>query len=72
MFEQVPNDIHATEVIEAAIYDRTQVGDAVGLQMWLLQTRVDRMIKGSINTYTMKILVYQGCRFGGHCTVIDA
>jgi hypothetical protein len=45
MFEQVPADLDASEIIEATIYDRTQVSDARGLQGELLNARVDRVIK---------------------------
>jgi hypothetical protein len=67
MFEQVPADIDASEIIEATIHDRTEVSDAHGLQGELLNARVDRSIKGSIKTDTVKILLHQGgCpRVGG-------
>jgi hypothetical protein len=67
LFEQVPTDIrfYSSEIIEATVYDRTQVGDAVGRQMWLLTARVDRVIKGSINTKTVKILLHLGCTLVG-------
>ncbi|MCA1394002.1 hypothetical protein I6F20_33865 [Bradyrhizobium sp. IC3123] len=61
MFEQVPTDIDASEIIEATIHDRTQVSDARGLQGELLSARVDRVIKGSIKTDTVKILLHRGC-----------
>ena len=71
MFERAPTDLYASEIIEATIDGRTQVGDAVGRQMWLLNARVDRVIKGSINTNTVKILLYQGCtHFGGHGIIL--
>jgi hypothetical protein len=60
IFEHVPTDIDAPVVIEATIYDETQVGDAVGNQMKLMTARVDRVIKGSIETKTLKIFVYIG------------
>jgi hypothetical protein len=60
LFEHVPTDIDAPVVIEATIYDETQVGDAAGHQMMLMNTRVDRVIKGSIDTKTLKIFVYIG------------
>jgi hypothetical protein len=67
VFEQVPADIDASEIIEATIQDRTQVSDAQGLQGELANARVDRLIKGSITTDTVKILLHQGgCpRVGG-------
>ena len=61
MFEQVPADNNASEIIEATIHDRTQVSDARGLQGELLSASVDRVIKGSIKTETVKILLYRGC-----------
>jgi hypothetical protein len=72
MFEQVPADIDASEIIEATIHDRTQVSDARGLQGELLSARVDRVIKGSIKTDTVKILLYQGCprAAGGHGIIL--
>jgi hypothetical protein len=47
LFEHVPTDIDAPVVIEATIYDITQVGDADGNQMKLMNARVDRVITGS-------------------------
>lgn len=73
MFEQVPTDIryYSSEIIEATVYDRTQVGDQAGLQMWLLKARVNRVIKGSVNTNTVNILLYKGCtHFGGHGIIV--
>jgi hypothetical protein len=60
LFEHVPTDIDAPVVIEATIYDETQVGDAAGNQMVLMNARVDRVIKGSIDVKTLKIFVYIG------------
>jgi hypothetical protein len=60
IFEHVPTDIDAPVVIEATIYDETQVGDAVGNQTKLMTARVDRVIKGSIDAKTLKIFVYIG------------
>lgn len=60
IFEHVPTDIDAPFVIEATIYDETQVGDAAGNQMVLMNARVDRVIKGSIDAKTLKIFVYVG------------
>lgn len=61
MFEQLPADIEASEIIEATIQDRAQVSDAGGLQGGLLSARVNRVIKGSIKTDTVKIFLHQGC-----------
>ena len=47
LFEHIPTDIDAPVIIEATIYDITQVGDARGNQMKLMNARVDRVIKGS-------------------------
>lgn len=60
LFEHVPTDIDAPVVIEATIYDETQVGDAIGNQMKLMTARIDRVIKGSIDAKTLKIFVYIG------------
>lgn len=60
LFEHAPANIDAPVVIEATIYDETQVGDAVGNQMMLMNARVDRVIKGSIDAKTLKIFVYIG------------
>jgi hypothetical protein len=66
LFEQVPSDIDAPIVIEAIIYEKTQVGDAVGNQIMLMTARVDRVIKGSIDTKTLKIFVgVGGCTRAG-------
>ena len=60
IFEHVPTDIEAPVVIEATIYDKTQVGDAAGRQMVLMNARVGRVIKGSIDAKILKIFVYIG------------
>ncbi|MBH5386438.1 hypothetical protein [Bradyrhizobium diversitatis] len=72
MFEQVPADIDASEIIEATIHDRTQISDARGLQGELLNARVDRVIKGSIKTDAVKILLYKGCprAYGGYGIIL--
>jgi hypothetical protein len=59
-FENVPTDIDAPVIIEATIYDRSQVGDVAGNQMIVMNARVDRVIKGSIDAKTLKIFVYLG------------
>jgi hypothetical protein len=65
-FEHVPTDINAPIIIEATIDDETQVGDAVGNQIMLMNARVDRVIRGSIDTETLKIFTYiGGCIHGG-------
>ena len=60
IFEHVPTDIDAPVVIEATIYDETQMGDARGNQMIVMNARVDRMIKGSIDAKYLRIFVYMG------------
>jgi hypothetical protein len=73
MFEQVPIDIDAPEIVETTIYDRAQTSDARGQQGQLLTARVDRVIKGSIKTDTVKIFLYQGgCprAGGGHGIIL--
>lgn len=60
LFEHVPTDIDAPVVIEATIYDITQVGDARGNQMKLMNARVDRVIRGSIDAKYLRIFVYIG------------
>src|SRR3954466_680095 len=72
MFEQVPADIDASEIIEATIHDRRHFIDARGLQGELLNARVDRVIKGSIKIDTVKILLYEGCprASGGHGIIL--
>ncbi|MCK1572001.1 hypothetical protein IVB16_12770 [Bradyrhizobium sp. 183] len=72
MFEQVPADKDASEIIEATIIERTKVSDAGGLEGELLTAHVDRVIKGSVKTDTVKILLYQGCprAGGGHGIIL--
>ncbi|TQF41803.1 hypothetical protein UNPF46_07275 [Bradyrhizobium sp. UNPF46] len=72
MFEQVPANIDAPEIIEANIYDRAEVSDAQGLQGVLLTAHVHRVIKGSTKTDTVKILLYKGCprAAGGHGIIL--
>jgi len=57
LFEHVPTDIDAPVIIEATIYDRSEVGDAAGNQTVVMNARVDRVIKGSIDAKTLKIFV---------------
>ncbi len=60
LFEHVPTGIDAPIIIEATIYDETQVGDSVGNQTMLMTARVDRVIKGPIDAKTLKMFVYIG------------
>ena len=62
LFEHVPANIDAPVVIEATIYDATDnVSFAYGgtfVPATLMEARVDRVIKGSIDTKYLKIFVY--------------
>lgn len=60
-FEHVPADIDAPVVIEATIYDATDVDyahDGTFITITLMKARVDRVIKGSIDTRHLKIFVH--------------
>lgn len=73
LFEHVPTDIDTPVIIEATIYDRSEVSDAAGNQIVVMNARVDRAIKGSIDAKTLKIFVgIGGCtRVGiGHGIVL--
>lgn len=59
-FETAPTDIDAPVIIEATIYDKSQVGDAAGNQLIVMNARVDRVIKGPINSKTIRIFVGLG------------
>jgi hypothetical protein len=59
-FENVPTDIDAPVIIEATIYDESQVGDAAGNQLIVMNARIDRVIKGPINSKTIKVFVGLG------------
>ena len=52
IFEHVPTDIDAPIVIEAAVSDMKQVGDAAGHQILVMNARVDRVIKGALDAKT--------------------
>ena len=58
IFEHVPTDIDAPIIIQATISDRKEVGDAAGHQIVVMNARVDRVIKGSIDAKTLRIVVY--------------
>jgi hypothetical protein len=61
LFEHVPTDIHAPVVIEATIYDATDVSyahDSTFSTITLTKARVDRVIKGSIDAKYLKMFVY--------------
>lgn len=61
LFEHVPADIDAPVVIEATIYDQTDVSNIT-----LMKARVDRVIKGSIDAKYLQIFVHQiGCNHVG-------
>ncbi|MCC8977605.1 hypothetical protein [Bradyrhizobium acaciae] len=57
IFDHVPPDIDAPVIIEATIYDKSFVIDA-GVVMWIMNARVDKVIKGSIDTKSLKIFMY--------------
>jgi hypothetical protein len=62
IFENVPTDIDAPVIIEASLYDFSEVSDAAGKRMILMNARVDRVIKGSVDLKTLKIFVHdRGC-----------
>jgi hypothetical protein len=58
IFEHVPTDIDAPIIIEATVSDWKEVGDAAGHQIVVMNARVDRVIKGSIDAKTLRIVVY--------------
>ena len=61
LFEHVPTNINAPVVIEATIYDATDVSyahDGNFPTITLMNARVDRVIKGSIDAKYLKIFVY--------------
>jgi hypothetical protein len=57
-FEYVPTDIEAPVVIEATIYHATDVSNASGIPITLMNARVDRVIRGTIDAKYLKIFVY--------------
>jgi hypothetical protein len=61
-FENVPTGIYAPVVIEATIYDATDnvsfAYDRTFVPATVMKARVDRVIKGSIDTEYLKIFVY--------------
>jgi hypothetical protein len=59
MFEHVPTEIYVPIIIEATLSDRKEVGDAAGRQIVVMNARVDRVIKGSIDAKTLRIVVYE-------------
>jgi len=58
IFEHVPTDIDAPSVIEATVSDMKQVGDAAGHQIWVMNARVDRVIKGALDAKTLRIVAF--------------
>lgn len=60
IFEHVPTDIDTPVVIEATIYDETQMGDARGNQTIVMNARIDRVIRGSTDAKYLRIFVYTG------------
>ena len=64
LFEHVPTDIDAPVVVEATIYDATDnvafAYERTFVPATLMRARVDRVIKGSINTKYLQIFAYMG------------
>jgi hypothetical protein len=58
IFEHVPTDMDAPIVIEATVSDMKQVGDAAGYQIFVMNARVDRVIKGALDAKTLRIVVF--------------
>jgi hypothetical protein len=58
IFEHVPTDIDAPIVIEATVSDMKQVGNAAGYQIFIMNARVDQVIKGALDAKTLRIVVY--------------
>lgn len=62
LFEHVPTDVDAPVVIEATIYEATDnvsfAYDRTFVPVTLMKARVDRVIKGSIDTRYLNIFVY--------------
>lgn len=57
-FEQVPTDVDAPVAVEATIYDETDVSDSGGHIITLMKARVDRVIKGPVDTKYISIFVH--------------
>ena len=57
-FEHVPTDVESPVVIEATIYHETDVSNASGIPITLMNARVDRVIRGTIDAKYLKIFVY--------------
>ena len=64
LFEHVPTDIDAPVVVEVTIYDATDnvafAYERTFVLATLMRARVDRVIKGSIDTKYLKIFAYMG------------
>ncbi|WP_342723933.1 hypothetical protein AAFG07_33310 [Bradyrhizobium sp. B097] len=55
IFDHVPPDIDAPVIIEATINDKAFVREGF---MWVMNARVDRVIKGSVDTTSLKIFMH--------------
>jgi hypothetical protein len=61
IFEHVPADLDAPVIVEVTIYDRLEdVSDVAGHMMAVMNARIDRVIKGSIDARTLKIVTWIG------------
>jgi hypothetical protein len=64
LFEHVPTGIDAPVVVEVTIYDATDnvafAYESTFVLATLMRARVDRVIKGSIDTKYLKIFAYMG------------
>jgi hypothetical protein len=67
LFEHVPTDTDAPVVIEATIYDATDnvslARDGIFPSVTLMNARVERVIKGSVDAKYLKIFAYEGSCF---------
>jgi len=62
IFEHVPADLRAPVIVEVTIDDREPdvIDPSNGGQMAVMNARVDRVIKGSIDSGVLKIVTYLG------------
>jgi hypothetical protein len=76
MFQHVPTDIryYSSNIVEATISGYSRVGGSPGGPVVLVDARIDRVIKGSIDTSTVKILLHESScgtyLFGGHGIIV--
>jgi hypothetical protein len=60
IFERVPADLYASVIVEVTIDDREPdvIDPSNGGQMAVMNARIDRVIKGSIDSGVLKIVTY--------------